>query len=198
MKRSAITDQGVMAIHLGGAVLCALLLGAGWFIGLSPMLSESHQNTSLIEQSEKMQHESLLSKVRLDELNTKLADVQKQLEHQPVNLEFSSEINPLLSRLALWADQHRLAVTRTRAGRPVVLAYYDYVPISFAGEGSFTDLLAFFDRLREDRSDLGIISFNASRRANGASVRFEVELAWYVISDDADASKPVTASVPTP
>ena len=111
-----------------------------------------------------------------------------------------AQINPLLAQLADWSELHNLSITRTNAGRPEALAYYDYVPVQISGEGSFGALLAFFDRLNSDRGDLGLVSFKVNRMAAGSGVSFDLELAWYVLSDDVQeqASPQPTALVPTP
>ena len=103
-----------------------------------------------------------------------------------------------MAELARWADLHNLAVTGTRAGRPVALAYYDYVPISIAGEGRYTDLLGLLDRLRSDRTDLGVVSFTIDRRVTGQGVSFTLELAWYVVGADPEAVVEPTAGVSVP
>lgn len=197
MKLGTIKQSGVLPIHLGGAAVCVGLLVAGWFAGLGPLLTETTEATSVLEQAEQVSDAARRSKEQLDALSARIADVRDQLSEQPVQLTSASEINPLLAQLANWADQDKLAVTRTQAGRRVTLPYYDYVPISIAGEGAYGDLLGFFHRLYADRSDLGVVSFNLSRLATSKGVSFEIELAWYVLSDGEDPAAAPTASVPT-
>lgn len=200
MKLNTLYDYGVMPIHIGAAILCACLLLAGWLFGMGPLMSESHQATSVIEQAEQAEFEAKRVKGELDRLSNELISVQEQLDLQPVNLMSASQINPLLSELAQWSELHDLGITSTSAGRPEALTYYDYVPIQIEGEGGFGDFLSFLDRLYKDRGDLGVITFGVQRLASGHGVSFDIDLAWYVCSDDREdqPGPQPTASVPTP
>lgn len=194
--QSKITDRGVLPIHLGGAGVCAALLATGWFMGLGPMLAETEQESSVIEHANQVQQEARLNKTRLEALNAQLDQVQKELDDKPVSLQPASQINPLLAELARWADEQRLNVTGTTAGQPVALTYYDYVPISLSGEGAYADLLGFFKRLHSERGDLGVVAFNANRLPDGAGISYELQLAWYVSSEEAGKGE-ATAAVTT-
>ena len=193
---SMTNERGAMPIHIGGGVLCAVLLLTGWLVGLRPLMADNQQASSIVEQANQAEQEAQQSKDELDRLTAELEDVRGRLDQQPVSLENAGQINPLLAQLAAWSEQHGLSITRTQSNRPTALAYYDYVQISLAGEGAYGDLLSFFNQMHTDRGDLGVVSFNARRLANGAGVSFEIELAWYVISD-ATEPEPATASAPT-
>lgn len=199
MNSQGLTSDGVMPIHLGGVVVCGLLLAAGWGLGYAPLMTQSQEALTLVEQAEQVEQDEKKVKQELDQLVGELAAVQASLDEQPVSLQSASKINPLLAQLAQWSELHELSVTRTNAGRPEALAYYDYVPITIAGEGGFAELLGFFKRMNRDRGDLGLVSFNVSRMASGNGVTFGLDLAWYVLSDEAqDQAGQATASVPTP
>lgn len=195
MKLNKLNDNGQMPIHLGGAVLCVALLGVAWSMGLGPLLTQSNESSAMTHQHEQVQGESRASSESLKQLQARLDAVRQQLDRQPVNLEPSSEINRLMAELAGWSDANRLVVTRTQAGRPVALPYYDYVPISLSGEGGYLDLLQFFRRIYEGRGDLGVVSFSATSMGESGGVLFQIELAWYVVSDDSDLVDTPTASV---
>ncbi len=199
MKTRHLYDQGVMPIHLGAALLCLLLLGAGWVFGLGPLLSENQEATTVLDQAELAEDQAKDIKTQIDRLTQQLADVQQQLDDQPVHLQPASQINPLLAELAMGSETLGLSITRTSAGRRQALAYYDYVPIELAGEGGYDELLAFFKRLHETRGDLGVIGFSATRMTIGLGLRFEIDLAWYVRSEQPETpAEQATASVPTP
>lgn len=183
MKLSHLYDQGVIPIHAGASLLCVGVLAVGWAFGISPLMSESHQATTVLDQAEQAEFEAKQAKGDVDQLVAELASVQAELDEQPVNLQSASQINPLLAQLANWSEQHRLSITRTSAGRREALVYYDYVPIDVAGEGGYADLLGFFRKLHIERGDLGLISFSVTRMPTGG-VSFEMGLAWYVLSDE--------------
>lgn len=200
MKLEHLYDQGVIPIHAGAILLCVGFLAAGWAFGVRPLMSESQQSNTVLEQAEQAEFEAKQVKVQLDQLAAELASVQEELNEQPVNLQSASQINPLLSELANWSEQHGLSITRTSAGRREALVYYDYVPIEVSGEGGYTDLLGFFTKLHNERGDLGLISFAVNRMPTGG-VSFEMDLAWYVLSDESQegSGQPgqATASVRT-
>jgi len=198
MKLERMTESGAMPIHIGGGVVCALLLLSGWLLGLGPLLTDTHQASTIVQHADQTERDADQGKAEMDRLTAELQRVQSGLDNQPVSLEPASQINPLLAQLADWAEEHRLAITRTNSGRPIELSYYDYVPITVTGEGGYADLLGFFRRLYDDRGDVGIVSFRARRLATGSGVSFELELAWYVVSDaDQQPEGVLTASVPT-
>lgn len=201
MQLKHLYEQGVMPIHAGASALCLGVLAFGWVFGLGPLMSDSHQATSVLEQAEQAEFEAKQVKDKLDTLTAELALVQEKLDEQPVSLQPVSQINPLLADLAKWSEQHRLSITRTNASRRVALTYYDYVPVEIAGEGSYSDLMRFFEKLYKERGDLGIIRFSVNRQSAVGGVSFEMDLAWYVLSDDAEESLDppgrATASVPT-
>ncbi|MEM9346540.1 MAG: type 4a pilus biogenesis protein PilO [Planctomycetota bacterium] len=201
MKLNHLYDQGVLPIHIGGSILCAAILMAGWLLGLSPLMSDTQQTSSVTEQAEQAEVEAKHVKGKLDRIVQQLDEVQDKLDQQPLSLQSASQINPLLADLAKWSELDQLSVTRTSAGKPEALAYYDYVPIELAGEGGYTDLLSFLNRLYTKRGDLGVINFDVKRKPSGSGVTFGIKLAWYVLSDDmeeGEESDPQpTASVPT-
>ncbi|MEM6257816.1 MAG: type 4a pilus biogenesis protein PilO [Planctomycetota bacterium] len=201
MKLNQFYDKGVMPIHIGGSILCAAILLASWFLGLEPMMTGTQQTSSVTDQAEQAEVEAKRVKGKLDRVVQQLDEVQGQLDQRPLTLQPASQINPLLADLAGWSELDHLSVTRTSAGRPEALAYYDYVPIELAGEGGYTDLLSFFNRLYGERGDLGVISFDIKRKASGTGLTFEIQLAWYVLSDDMEEGEAAdprpTASVPT-
>lgn len=179
-------QNGTPPLHLCGAVLCAALLAAGWLFGVQPLLAQSSEDTSVVEQAAQAQQNADRAKAELDRLRAGLEAMKSELDHQPVSLQSAQQLNPLLAQLARWAEANGLSITQTRAGRPVALMYYDYVPITFAGEGRYTDLLALLRKLREGRGDLGVVWFTAKRvmTKGGPGVDFTLELAWYVMAED--------------
>jgi len=193
MKPTANFDDAAMPIHLGAVVVCVSLLVLGYVFGYAPLMSENQQATSLIDQAEAAELEAKQIKKQLDRLAEEMQRVQTALDEQPVHLEPVSRINPLLAQLADWSELQGLSITRTSAGRPEALAYYDYVPVKIDGEGGFGELLGFFKRMNTERGDLGLVSFNVSRLASGRGVSFELELAWYVLSSDMQPQHQPTA-----
>ncbi len=197
MKPQGLQSDGVMPIHLGAAVVCILLLMMGWVFGYAPLMSQNQQATTLVEQADQAEIDAARVKQELDRLTEKLTTIQNQLDEQPVDLQSASQINPLLSQLAKWSELDGLSITRTNAGRPEALAYYDYVPLQIEGEGGFAALLGFFNRINSDRGDLGLVSFQLTRMPDGKGVSFELELAWYVLDGEAQEPVEATATVPT-
>ncbi|MGB0768762.1 MAG: type 4a pilus biogenesis protein PilO, partial [Phycisphaeraceae bacterium] len=194
-----IFEGGATPIHFGGGALCALLLSAGWVLGLGPLLSESQQATTVQQRADAAETEASERQEELDRLQQSLAAIRQQLEDQPISLSSASRINPLLATIASWSEEYRLSITRTRAGRPKALTYYDYVPIELAGEGRYGDLLAFFGRLHRDRGDLGLVAFEVRRMSTSGEVAFDLDLAWYVVRvDEGLPGEGATAGVPTP
>lgn len=186
MKLDALSTNTLTPIHAGGAVLCTALLAAGWLFGLSPLMAQTSEDTTVVEQAERAQQDAERTKVGLDRLRARLDEVKADLQRQPVSLSSADQINPLLAQLAEWSETHELSITQTRAGTPIALMYYDYVPISLEGEGQYSDFLALLRELRTSRKDLGVVSFDAKRVITpaGPGIGFSVELAWYVIADD--------------
>ena len=197
MKFDQSMKRGGMPIYVGGGAACVALLLVGWLVGLGPLLDNSMQSTSALDKAEQLEREAQKSQSGFNQVAADLQRVKSKLERQPVNLKPAGQINTLLSELAELADGNKLAITKTRSGRPVALAYYDYVPITIAGEGGYTDLMAFLDALHRERGEIGVIAFDVQRlpTKEGARVRFDLELAWYVLSGDAPS--PSTAAVGT-
>ncbi|MEO0476237.1 MAG: type 4a pilus biogenesis protein PilO [Planctomycetota bacterium] len=202
MKRNDLYDYGVLPIHLGAGILCSVLLVAGWAFGLGPLMTESQLSTSIVEEAEDAELQAKQAKDRFDHLASELQAVEDKLDKYAVNLLVADQINPLLAELAQWSELHNLAITRTNASRREALTYYDYVPIQITGEGSYGDFLAMLQRLHRERGDLGVINFGVNRKPTGVGVSFEIELAWYVLSDDMEAkpepTEAATAIVPVP
>lgn len=197
MKLQGRHNDGVMPIHLGASVVCCLLLIAGFAFGYAPLMSQNQKSTTVIEQADQAEVDATRVKQELDSISEKLVSVQSELDEQPVGLQSASQINPLLSQLANWSEVHGLSITRTNAGRPEALAYYDYVPLQIAGEGGFTALLGFFDQINDERGDLGLTSFQLTRLSTGKGVSFELELAWYVLGEETPQPFEATATAPT-
>jgi|GEM_PF-2197477 len=192
----SIEKHGVLPIHIGGLLLCASVLVCGWFLGLGPMLRESYQTSTLAAEADDAERELQVSREALDRKSDELDATIKELDLQPVNLESSVQINSLLSDLASWSDDNQLIVTRTHADRPVAMAYYDYVPIRIAGEGTYANILKFLAEIQHGRGDLQLVTFSVSRMTREAMLSFEFDLAWYVLNDTTQSSsQPPTAAV---
>lgn len=190
MKLNSIYDQGAMRVHIAGGVVCAVLLGFGWFFGLGPLVSESEQYSAVVEQADEAEQRARASMAELNRVSKELDAVMAELEKQPVQLSSAGQINALLNELSGWAKAQRLSLTRMNAGSAIELAYYDYVPVVLWGEGAYGDLLGLFEKLHRDRRDLGVVSFEVRRMNHDATLVFELNLAWYV--ERADIQLPGT------
>lgn len=196
MKLGAIKDNKTMPVTLVGVAVCAVLLLMGWLIGLGPLMSESQQATKVVAEADAAEAEAKISKAELDRLQKDLKAIKKRLKEQPVGLKPARQINPLLMEIAAFAKTKKLSITGTRAGQPVALAFYDYVPIELSGEGTYADLLGFIRHVHEQRGDLGVVAFSANRTKGGAALAFDIKLAWYVLSDNTGAKHGATAAAP--
>jgi Tfp pilus assembly protein PilO len=201
MTHRSLQSYGIAPIHLGASLLCFTLLGAGWWLGLRPLMSESHEATAVVAAAQAAEREAEAATREFQRLADALADAEAKLEAQPIDLQDAGQINPLLADLAARSERHALEITRTNAGRAIALTHYDYVPIKLAGEGRYADFLALLTGLYEQRADLGVVDFSLARQPTGG-IAFEIQMAWYVRSDrlleeQAPDAQP-TAAVPVP
>lgn len=164
-----------------GVMLLAIIIGAGYFLLLSPKLAEVDglRSRSLALQSEVRQSRVIaqsLARFRQEALR-----LRQRLEAAKERLPVEKEIPTLYRQISNLAFQAGLTVTLFQPKEPLPRDVYSEVPITISAETGFHQLGNFFERLsRLPRIvTLQDIKLQGIERPNG-TVKADLTLATYL------------------
>lgn len=164
-----------------GVMLLAIIIGAGYFLLLSPKLAEvdALRSRSLALQSEVRQSRVIaqsLARFRQEALR-----LRQRLEAAKERLPVEKEIPTLYRQISNLAFQAGLTVTLFQPKEPLPRDVYSEVPITISAETGFHQLGNFFERLsRLPRIvTLQDIKLQGIERPNG-TVKADLTLATYL------------------
>lgn len=167
---------------LAGALLVAILGAGGYFLVLSPKMSEiiALRDRYRALQSELSQNRAIA--LNLSRFRAEAARLRERLEAAKERLPTEKEMPGLYRRISDLAFQAGLAVSLFQPKEPQPRDFYSEVPILIASESGFHQLGTFFDRVsRLPRVvTLTTIKLSGIEKAGGA-VKADFTLATYFL-----------------
>jgi Tfp pilus assembly protein PilO len=174
----AAIDAAAVALIVAGA------FGTYW-LGIAPAQRAAA--------AERANHEGLaVANDQLDEAMERLQNARSSLEslHGQVEanatvLRPGSELFARIGEITQKAQARALTISGTSPSAPVVGKRYNRIPIHLSGVGSYANFAAFIEDLHRSYSDLQVLSFKLTDRADDpkAQAAFEADLSWYTSTD---------------
>jgi Tfp pilus assembly protein PilO len=167
-------------LDLLGVLCCAAITAIGFFAVARPMIVQRLEKAALLAEIEDRrgrtgglrQVEALLSGQR-EKLRQRTAD--GDLELQPPGY-----LNTRMALIVDLASATGITIDETRSGAASAGEFYQTVPITLSGTGSYTDCAAYLHELHKMLPDTGVVFFELSGNPGspGAAARFRFDLVW--------------------
>lgn len=174
----------IWKIHAAGIGAVAVLAGAGYLFGLSPILAAHAKQATQVERVNELE-KALEEVVREREaVAARVAEAQERADSTVVVLESRRQLNARLGAIAELAAEADLDVHAIQPREIQSNDAYDIVPIELTGRGRYPDAVAFTNALHEAFTDLSVQAFSLSGnpRSDRDGDAFSFSLAWYTES----------------
>lgn len=191
-------NNRLLRIDALGLAAVALLLGAGYFIGVEPVLNARAR----VEEKRRDIDEKVLAATEAEQLISveqgKLAAVRRLFDSTSVQLSPPADINRRLAVISELAERHHVRIDSLNPGAessdPTV-GQFTTVPIKLAGGGGFVQVSGFLHELLSEKyPDIEVRGLSMSAPAADAEpdkATFAIELRWYAApAASADARTP--------
>jgi len=179
-------------VHAVAGVLCLILLGTGWWLGLRPVANQKTDVASLRKQVQAAEVSLRQKTADFEKLKTQVQQTQTRLENRPLQLRSASTLNAQLGRYSDLAEQCGLALSTTRVGDLAASGDHRYFPVTIGGSGPLVGVLRLLEVLHREYPDTSIHFIDMTRTPGEGEARFELKLVWLVAE-----APDITASVPT-
>jgi hypothetical protein len=174
-------DASTLVHAAGAAVVCAVALFV--YLGMvAPALRDKASQTARAQQAAQdaqdlkavEEHASALERLS-GTLESRLSDT--------VELRPLEQLNRQVAAVSQLVEEENLHVTKVDPGEAQAFGRAMLVPIRVAGQGTFSDVLAFLHALHEQCKDTEVRAFVVNADPKGATdlVTFELSLAWYAV-----------------
>lgn len=180
-KQAATSDATVLVHGAGVGVVIAATLGI--YLGVAaPALRAKSEQAARTQQAAADAQD-----LRVLEDNTQaLERLSRTLESrllETVELRSVDQLNRQVASVSELVEQENLHLTKVDPGEPVVTPRYTLVPIRVAGQGAFSDVVAFLNHLHGNHKDTEVRAFavHVDERAPADVVAFELSLGWYAV-----------------
>ncbi|XAL98860.1 hypothetical protein OT109_14875 [Phycisphaeraceae bacterium D3-23] len=179
MDSSFETTQPTWPVHAIGASVCAVVLGAGYMLGVVPLLSAGDSPTDLSAAVREAEQQAALQDAVTQRLSDELGNSEVELASRPMQLVQSTHANRRVAELSAMAHEYGLTLASTQPGGETMMSYYAFVPVVIGGEGKLGDFVRFLGALHSRFPDMGVQGFEIVRDPLGGG-RFTLGLNWFV------------------
>lgn len=187
VSRDDLLGVGAIAIIAGGAYL--------W--GIEPVRvarARAFQEQAVLEET----NANVASReLELVSLRATLAHTQ-ELAKGAIRLSPPSLLNARLTEIPTLATRAGLRLAEIQPGAMASLDRFAKLPIRFSGEGTYTDVIAFYDLLDRDLPDVEITAFSIYSQSSGddGRARFSADVVWYTLPAGAESRPPAQTASP--
>ena len=176
-----IKNRTAMWIDAAGILCCLALTALGYYLGISPLLTQRERAESERQQLVAKQSQSSKVKALINELNTELATVREKLASTNVQLLRAEMVNSRVAELASLFTEHSLAVDDVKIGTGNRLAYCETVPIQISGRGGYAQCTLLLHNLCDKFPDVHVagVDLTGSQAGQQKEQTFRLDLVWY-------------------
>lgn len=202
MKPASLTPRSV---DIGGATLCAAILGAFYFLAGAPLLKEQASTRSAAE-AIRADH-ARIGRLNLDLSQTRraIAGANERLAGLGGAARRAESVNLRASSIVALAKELKLELAEATPGQVRAGAEFNAVPLAIGGKGSLASVSEFLKKLHADMADVAVDSVeirsgDAGTRAENLAVEFSLKLTYYIehAGDNASAAALTPSSPETP
>jgi Tfp pilus assembly protein PilO len=176
LSKGAIDAAAMALIIAGGA--------ATYFLGISPSQRAAAQDLADRETVAARRTELADAEQRLKNLSGVLSKLETEVSENATVLRPGSELYARVQAITEKAQELKLTISEIKPGAAVKGRRFDRVPITLSGTGTFPAFCDFVSSLHATYSDLQLLSFKLTGRADDqskAAPRFDAELSWFTL-----------------
>jgi Tfp pilus assembly protein PilO len=171
-----------LRIDCAGVAACLLLSGAGYLVGVRPLLAVREQRV-VQQQSLRTaveQASSLVTSTRA--LRAQLTNAQNALAKIEIALQPATSINERVAELTALAGECHIEMQAIQPGTISNGNRFAQIPIQISANGTYRSAAQFLHRLRERFPDTAVHTFEmaATPEDPTATASINVQLLWYV------------------
>jgi hypothetical protein len=182
-KTSTAPGNGIpWGIYAAGAVVCAVLTGVAYLVGIQPAQARYAAHSKELTELRMRQVKATDLVRQFASAQESLEQTLKQVQGLRLRLDPATSVNSRLARLADLCGESGLAIDELQPGAAVDAPHYQTVPIRLVGTGSYTACATFLHDLRNRFPDTAVRAFESSNPnpgRNQATGTFRFELVWY-------------------
>ncbi|MFA6046048.1 MAG: type 4a pilus biogenesis protein PilO [Phycisphaerales bacterium] len=172
---------------LGVGAIAIISCGA-YFWGIEPVR---------VARAHAVQEQALLEGTRADvdarerelvALRNALAQTRERAK-ESISLSPASLLSTRLTEIPMLASRAGLKVAEIQPGAIAALERFSKLPIRFSGEGTYTDVIAFYDSLDRELPDIEITAFTIYSQGGDQDgrARFSADVVWYTLPEGGGA-----------
>jgi len=179
--------------------VCGLLFGGFWYQFLSPIQDEIQAKTMQIEELQKTIAKSLVQQKELEQIKKDAIELQAKLDMLKMILPLEKETDQIFRNVQNLATVSSLKVNRV-APRPTIDhdVYTEY-PIDMEVVGTYHNVGAFLDRIRQLPRIVNINSLRLQSRASEGEAAFTASVgATYTATTFVYKEEPIASAAPPP
>lgn len=183
-RRGFLADTSLRQVDAVGLVVLSLIVGAGYFLGVRPVLNQMEAQRALaVEIDEESSRAADLTR-QVSGLTGELEQARQQLENGVPQLEPMQSLNRRLAELATLATDNGLRIDGIQPGRILSTPFFDTVELRIAGRGTYQDCTRFLSRLHGERRDMTVTTISLAGQPGGESPTgtFTFTLSWHTAS----------------
>jgi Tfp pilus assembly protein PilO len=168
-------------VHAAGvAILLAVVLATYGFV-VRPAFHRRAEVTTLRTQLQNTQSQIRELESQRSTMRHQLARSREELSNHALNLESANALNARVARMTDLVESCGLVIQRTDIGAVRERNWYQIVPISMTGTGSYRTCASFMRRLRETMPDTGMTAFalSAKTRSGDDETAFVFDFLWH-------------------
>lgn len=183
-RREFLADTSLRQVDAVGLVVLSLIVGAGYFLGVRPVLNQMEaQRVLAVEIEEESSRAAELTR-QVGGLTGELEQARRQLENGVPQLEPMQSLNHRLAELATLATDSGLRIDGIQPGRVSSTPFFDTVELRITGRGTYQDCTRFLSRLHGERRDMTVTTISLAGQPGGEDPRgtFTFTLSWHTAS----------------
>lgn len=164
-----------------GCVALGAITTAGYLLGIDAMLEQQRQRSVDHATLDELTEQGATLEAQRLALARRIERADKQLASEHIALRPRSALNEVLAELTDEAQRASLRVDQLQPRDAVAGEFFDTVPLTLTGRGSYPGTVRFLHQLHEQHTDLLVRGLTITRedRAGSEDGVFSLDLAWH-------------------
>lgn len=183
-RRGVLADTEMRQVDAVGVVVLLLIIGAGYFLVVRPVLNQMEAQRALAVQIEEESSRAADLTRQISGLAGELEQAKRLLENGVPQLEPMQSLNHRLSELATLATDSSLRIDGIQPGRITSTPFFDTVELRITGRGTYQECTRFLSRLHGEKRDMTVTSLSLVGQPGGEDPKgtFTFTLSWHTAS----------------
>ncbi len=181
----------IFDVDLLGVAAMLALVAAAYLVIVLPSHTQAEQRKKLGQQIEEVQHRVRSLEQELHRFNKLAGDLRALVNRRIAQAPSRSEINTILNRIMLEAEQTHLRIDSLEPEPPRRIDDGFVCDVNIAGRGHAPDVIAFLDALAAREPYHAILTLNLDRAAHSGdeACRVSIRVRLHLLPDEIRLAK---------